>query len=170
MASPERRNNTGFSRIPSRLVHRARLIRQYRTDATSSRLLPPSPAIPGSGCLRLHPAATTTRRWTVSHLHPKTAAPRGALPLVADLGRDGVEPVPALLGPLIALVGQVVTKQSQRQVVATDRGQRQPVATRGQRDREVLDITRCPLPRMRARELGEPAHQLLPAADRRLPS
>src|ERR1035437_7512838 len=84
MDSPERRNNTGSSRIPSRLAHRARPIRQYRTDATLSRLLPPFPATPGSGCLQLHPVATTTRRWAVSHLHPTTAAPRGALPHVRD--------------------------------------------------------------------------------------
>ena len=65
----KRRNDTGFSRIPSRLAHRARPIRQYQADATSSRLLPPSPAIPGSGCLQLQPAAATASRWTVSHLH-----------------------------------------------------------------------------------------------------
>ncbi|MCA1676329.1 MAG: hypothetical protein LC799_30520, partial [Actinobacteria bacterium] len=47
---------------------------------------PPSPATPGSGCLQLHFAATTTKRWTVSHLHPKTAAPRGALESVT-IGR-----------------------------------------------------------------------------------
>ena len=58
----KRRNNTGFSRIPSRLAHRARPIRQYWTDATLSRLLPPSPAIPGSGYLQLRPTATTMRR------------------------------------------------------------------------------------------------------------
>ncbi|MGH3171833.1 MAG: hypothetical protein ACRDN0_38980, partial [Trebonia sp.] len=57
------------SRIPSRLAHRARPIRQYRADATLSRLLPPFPAIPGSGCLQLRPAAATAGRWTVSHLH-----------------------------------------------------------------------------------------------------
>ena len=65
----KRRNDTGFSRIPSRLAHRARPIRQYQADTTSSRLLPPSPAIPGSGCLQLQPAAATASRWTVSHLH-----------------------------------------------------------------------------------------------------
>ena len=59
----KRRNNTGFSRIPSRLAHRARPIRQYWTDATLSRLLLPSPATPGSGYLQLHPTATTMRRW-----------------------------------------------------------------------------------------------------------
>ena len=57
----KRRNNTGSSRIPSRLAHRARSIRQYWTDPTSSRLLPPSPAIPGPGCRQLHPTATTAR-------------------------------------------------------------------------------------------------------------
>jgi hypothetical protein len=67
----KRRNEAGSSRAPSRLAHRARPIRQSRTGATLSRLLPPSPATPGSGCLQLHPAATTARRWTVSHLHPE---------------------------------------------------------------------------------------------------
>ena len=57
----KRRNNTGSSRIPSRLAHRARPIRQCWTDPTLSRLLPPSPAIPGIGCRQLHPAATTAR-------------------------------------------------------------------------------------------------------------
>jgi hypothetical protein len=61
--SVKRRNDTGFSRIPSRLAHRARPIRQCSADPTSSRLLPPSPATPGSGCLQLHPAATTARQW-----------------------------------------------------------------------------------------------------------
>src|ERR1019366_9923065 len=36
-----------------------------------SRMLPPSPATPGFGCLQLRPAAATARRWTVSHLHPE---------------------------------------------------------------------------------------------------
>lgn len=74
----KRRNETGSSRTPSRLAHRARPVRQCQTGATLSRLLPPHPATPGSGCLQLHPAATTTKRWTVSHLHPQTTAPRGA--------------------------------------------------------------------------------------------
>ena len=65
----KRRNDTGSSRIPSRLAHRARPIRQCQADAALSRLLPPSPAIPGSGCLQLQPAAATASRWTVSHLH-----------------------------------------------------------------------------------------------------
>ena len=67
----KRRNAAGSSRIPSRLAHRARPIRQCQADATLSRLLPPSPATPGSGCLQLHPTAATARRWTVSHLHPQ---------------------------------------------------------------------------------------------------
>ena len=65
----KRRNATGFSRIPSRLAHRTRPIRQSWDVTTLSRLLPPSPPTRGSGCLQLHPAATTARRWTVSHLH-----------------------------------------------------------------------------------------------------
>ena len=70
----KRRNDTGSSRIPSPLAHHARPVRQYRTDATLSRLLSPSPPIHGSGCLQLHPAATTARRWTVSHLHMDISA------------------------------------------------------------------------------------------------
>ena len=58
----KRRNSTGSSRIPSRLAHRARPIRQYRADATLSGLLPPSPPTRGSGCLQLHPAAATAGR------------------------------------------------------------------------------------------------------------
>ena len=34
-----------------------------------SRLLLPFPPTRGSGCLQLHPTATTAGRWTVSHLH-----------------------------------------------------------------------------------------------------
>jgi hypothetical protein len=70
----KRRKDTGFSRVPSHLAHHPRLVRQYRTDATLSRLLPPSPPIHGSGCLQLHPAATTAKQWTVSHLHMDISA------------------------------------------------------------------------------------------------
>ena len=58
----KRRNDTGSSRIPSRLAHRARPIRQCWADPTLSRLLPPPPATPRDGCLQLHPTATTARR------------------------------------------------------------------------------------------------------------
>jgi hypothetical protein len=59
----KRRNAAGFSRIPSRLAHRTRPIRQYQADTALSRLLPPSPATPGSGFLQLHPTAATAGRW-----------------------------------------------------------------------------------------------------------
>ena len=62
----KRRNSTGSLRIPSRLAHRAWPVWQYQTDATLSRLLPPSPATPGSGCLQLHPAAATAGKWRSS--------------------------------------------------------------------------------------------------------
>jgi hypothetical protein len=85
----KRRNATGSSRIPSRLAHHARPIRQYQADVTSSRLLPPSPATPGSGCLQLHPAATTARQWRsltsireqqrlTAHIVASHSAPGGA--------------------------------------------------------------------------------------------
>jgi hypothetical protein len=54
--------NTGSLRMPSRLAHQARPIRQYWTDPTLSRLLLPSPASSGSGCRQLHLTATTAKR------------------------------------------------------------------------------------------------------------
>ncbi len=51
--------NTGSSRTPSRLAHQARPIRQCWADLTLSRLLPPSPASPGSACRQLHRPSTT---------------------------------------------------------------------------------------------------------------
>jgi len=51
--------NTSSSRTPSRLAHQARPIRQCWADLTLSRLLPPSPASPGSGCRQLHRPSTT---------------------------------------------------------------------------------------------------------------
>jgi hypothetical protein len=93
----KRRNDAGFSRIPSRLAHRARPIRQYQADATLSRLLPPSPATPGSGCLQLHPAAATAGRWMVSHLHPEhVRSTRGALPVLPPVGFPESPPAPAV--------------------------------------------------------------------------
>jgi hypothetical protein len=62
LADLSRGLNTGSSRMPSRLAHQARPIRQYQADPTSSRLLPPPPPSRGSGCRQLHPTATTARR------------------------------------------------------------------------------------------------------------
>jgi hypothetical protein len=83
--SVKRRNDTGFSRIPSRLAHRARPIRQCSADPTSSRLLPPSPATPGSGCLQLHPAATTAGQWRSFTSIRNNSASRRTFCLVTDL-------------------------------------------------------------------------------------
>jgi hypothetical protein len=71
----KRRNNTGFSRIPSRLAHRARPIRQFRTVTTLSGLLPPFPTTLGLGCPQLQPAATTTdRRWPFTSVRHSSAS------------------------------------------------------------------------------------------------
>jgi hypothetical protein len=83
--SVKRRNDTGFSRIPSRLAHRARPIRQCSADPTSSRLLPPSPATPGSGCLQLRPAATTAGQWRSFTSIRNNSASRRTFCLVTDL-------------------------------------------------------------------------------------
>ena len=71
-ASPRLRRRP--SPWPPDPAHRARAVRRSATDVTSSRLLPASPATPGSGCPQLPPAATTAKRWTVSYLHPDTSA------------------------------------------------------------------------------------------------
>jgi len=79
-----------FTRVtPSDLASRTRAVWQYRPVPTLSRLLPPSPAIPGSGCLQLHQTAATARRrspfisarihsasWRTQQLMPFPAAAR----------------------------------------------------------------------------------------------
>ena len=88
------------------------------------------------------------------------------VPLVADLGRDLSEAVSAHLGPLVAGIGEVVAEQAQRQVIAADRRDRQPVLAARQRHREVLDVAGAPAPRIGLGELGEATHQPLPTGDR----
>ena len=69
-ASPEaplRGFHHWFTRVtPSDLASRTQTVWQYQPVPTLSRLLPPSPAIPGSGCLQLHQTAATARRWSPS--------------------------------------------------------------------------------------------------------
>lgn len=61
--APLRGFNHWFTRVtPSDLASRTRAVWQYQPVPTLSRLLPPSPAIPGSGCLQLHQTAATARR------------------------------------------------------------------------------------------------------------
>ena len=55
-------SNAGSSRAPSRHARRTRTIWQCWHDPTSSGLLPPFPASPGSGCPQLHRPAATGRR------------------------------------------------------------------------------------------------------------
>ena len=54
--------HAGSSRTPSRLARPARAIWQSQPVRPLSRLLPPSPASPGSGCRQLHHPAATRRR------------------------------------------------------------------------------------------------------------
>src|SRR5260370_37422989 len=91
----KRRNDTGFSRIPSRLAHRARPIRQYQADATWSRLLLPSPAIPGLGCNSSFPPLL--RQQGDGGLSPPfgQTAPRGALAAGAVVAAEHAVPAPA---------------------------------------------------------------------------
>ena len=90
------------------------------------------------------------------------------VPLVADLRGDLIEAVAALLGPLVAGIGEVVAEHPQRQVIAPDRRDRPPVLPRRQRHRKVLHVTRIPIPRVGLGEFGEPAHESLPFGDRAL--
>jgi hypothetical protein len=55
--------SAGSSRPPSRLACRTRVVWQCRPVPSLSGLLPPSPALPGSGCPQLHqPPATGWRQ------------------------------------------------------------------------------------------------------------
>src|ERR1035437_1127066 len=80
----KRRNAAGSSRIPSRLAHRARPIRQYRDVATLSRLAPPRPPPPP------HPAVPG-RRDFVEAAPPPPADPRLRLPPASPRRCDGRE-------------------------------------------------------------------------------
>src|SRR6266516_8045315 len=78
METPERRNDAGSSRTPLRHARRTRAIWQYWRVPALSGLLPPSPALPGSGCPQLRrPAAT---RSAAEGLSPplESTAPHGA--------------------------------------------------------------------------------------------
>ena len=86
----KRRNDTGFSRIPSRLAHRARPIRQYqdRRDFVEA-----APALPGDPRIRLPPApARRCDGEAMDGLSPPfgQTAPRGALGFHVECGREGV--------------------------------------------------------------------------------
>jgi hypothetical protein len=70
----KRRNSTGSSRVPSRFAHRARPIRQYPADATSSRLLPPSPPTRGLGFLQLQPCCCDSK--ATGSFHPRPVKQR----------------------------------------------------------------------------------------------
>src|SRR5690349_10049054 len=74
----KRRNATGSSRIPSRLAHRTRPVRQYRASATLSRLLPPRPSDPRTRLPPASPHRYDGEEMAVSHPHPGAPAPRGA--------------------------------------------------------------------------------------------
>src|SRR3954447_14615545 len=74
----KRRNNTGSLRIPSRLAYRTRPVRQYRADATLSRLLPPRPDDPRPRLPPASPRRYDSEETAVSHPRPGAPAPRGA--------------------------------------------------------------------------------------------
>jgi hypothetical protein len=75
----EEASDTGSSRMPSRLAHRARPVRQYRTAPTLPRLLPTLPTVPWIRLPPALPATTMAQASKVLHLQP--ANPR----LVAHL-------------------------------------------------------------------------------------
>jgi hypothetical protein len=85
---------------------------------------------------------------------------------MANLRRDGPEPLLALPDPAVTAIQQVVAKQPQRQVVAPDRRRRQPVITRHQTAREILHVTSRPVPRKRHGKLAESSYQQQSRLDR----
>ena len=67
----KRRNSTGSSRIPSRLAHRARPVRQYQADTTLFRAAPALPADPRIRLPSASPRCCDSRATEVSHPHPE---------------------------------------------------------------------------------------------------
>lgn len=87
---PRLRVQGGELRSPLALVHlrlacRTRVVWQYRPVPSLSRLLPPNPASPGSGCPQLQWPAATGHRWVLS--------PHPVVWLVAHRESRGVLPV-----------------------------------------------------------------------------
>jgi integrase len=83
----------GSSRTPLRTACRTRTIWQSWTVPALSGLLPPFPAVPGSGCPQLRRPAATGTAVKVSHLHSNlSASPRThdlrhtCVTLLLDLG------------------------------------------------------------------------------------
>ena len=88
-------STTGFcTRTPLRLASRTRTIWQCWPAPALSRLLPPFPTSPGSGCLQLQRPAATGRRWVLTPhpvtwrlvAHPPVARFQGHLRVRAGLG------------------------------------------------------------------------------------
>ena len=95
---------------------------------------------------------------------------RDGVPLVHDRDRMHLRPElpPARRNPPVAAVTQVAVEQPQAALVAADRGRRQ-VLLGAQRQRPLVHMRRCPVPRVLVGELAEPTHQPLPRPDRILP-
>ena len=106
----KRRNNTGSLRIPSRLAHRTRPVRQYRADATLSRLLSPRTDDPRPRLPPASPRRYDSEETAVSHPRPGAPAPRGAQHgTIADhvgssVGLDLVEEDSLLRPPVLARI------------------------------------------------------------------
>ena len=99
-------STTGFcTRTPLRLASRTRTIWQCWPAPALSRLLPPFPTSPGSGCLQLQRPAATGRRWVLTPhpvtwrlvAHPPVARFQGHLRVRAGLGQL---PQPSATGSL----------------------------------------------------------------------
>jgi hypothetical protein len=114
----KRRNEAGSSRMPSRLAHRARPIRQYWNDATLSRLLPSSPVTPGLDFLQLYPAATTAEQWRSctsirnTSASWRTQAASSFTPLLRHQGDGGLSPPYGQTAPRGALLVTTVNGPS----------------------------------------------------------
>src|SRR5207247_272906 len=91
--APLRGFNHWFTRVtPSDLASRTRAVWQYQPVPTLSRLLPPSPAIPGSGCLQLHQTAAAARRRSPSisaRIHSASWRTQQLMPVGVVAGQPG---------------------------------------------------------------------------------
>ena len=97
LAIHEEASDAGSSRMPSRLAHQARPIRQYQADPTSSRLLPPPTTVPWQRLPPAPPDRYDDQAMKVSHLHPdKVRSTRGALPALPPVGFPEPPPEPGV--------------------------------------------------------------------------
>ncbi len=141
-------------------------LQRHRVPKRRHRPLPPA----GHGLPHLGVGVVEQRLQLLPRQRPPPRAAlivgrmQRAVRLGAHLHRMCGEPLPALLRPAVAGVGDEVTEQPQPHLIGPQRGPAEPL--RAQLCPELLHIGRRPRPRIVVGERGEPAHRLHLRRDR----